>query len=86
MITMCEGGQTMATDPDVQRELDANQQRKRVIDQNEDPNNDGDGDPIDSIDDAYQSFVEPPLMRNHPSEAEEEEQRRIQNDEQARTT
>ena len=30
-----EGGRTMATDPDIQRELEANQRRKRVIDQNE---------------------------------------------------
>ena len=76
----------MATDPDIQRELDANQQRKRVIDQNEGRNNDGNGDPVDSIDDAYQSFVEPPLMRDHLSEAEAEEQRRAQNDEESQAT
>ena len=76
----------MATDPDIQRELDANQQRKRVIDQNEDRNNDGNGDPVDLIDDAYQSFVEPPLMRDHPSEAEAEEQRRAQNDEESQAS
>jgi hypothetical protein len=73
----------MATDPDIQRELEANQQRKRVINQNEDRNTDGNGDPVDSIDDAYQAFVEPPLMRDHLSEAEEEEQRRAQNDEES---
>jgi hypothetical protein len=74
----------MATDPDIQRELEANQQRKRVIDASRDSGGEGSGDPVDSIDDAYQSFVEPPLMRDHLSEAEAEEQRRARNDEQSR--
>jgi hypothetical protein len=81
MTAASEGERTMATDPDIQRELEANQQRKRVIDQNE--GNQPAGDPVDAIDDAYQAFVEPPLMRDHPSEADDEEQRRAQNDEES---
>ena len=52
-----------------------------MIDQNE--GNQPAGDPVDAIDDAYQAFVEPPLMRDHPSEADDEEQRRAQNDEES---
>ena len=71
----------MATDPDIQRELEANRQRKRVIDQNE--GKQPEGDPVDAIDPVYEAFVEPPLLRGHPSEAEEEEQRRARNDEES---
>jgi hypothetical protein len=72
----------MMTDPDVQRELEANKQRAREINESED-NRPAD-DPASRIDDAYQAFVDPPLL-NDELDPQEAERRAIENDEAARS-
>ena len=69
------------TDPDVQRELEANKKRARENQREED--NRPPDDPASPIDDAYQAFVEPPLLNDEP-DPDDVERRRIENDEAAR--
>jgi hypothetical protein len=71
------------TDPDVQRELEANKQRARLIDEQANDENGPPDDPTSLIDDAYQAFVEPPLLNDEP-DPQELERRAIQNDEAER--
>jgi hypothetical protein len=73
------------TDPDVQRELEANKQRARRINEQAKEQNRSPDDPTSLIDDAYQAFVEPPLL-NVDLDPQEAERRAIQNDEAARET
>jgi hypothetical protein len=70
------------TDPDVQRELEANRKRARLIKEQKNEENRPD-DQVKLIDDAYRSFVEPPLL-NDELDPQEAERRAIENDEAAR--
>ena len=71
------------TDPDVQRELEANQRRARLIDEQETEEYGRPDDQVTLIDVAYQAFVEPPLL-NDDLDPQEVERRAIQNDEAER--
>jgi hypothetical protein len=71
------------TDPDVQRELEANHRRARLIDEQETEENGPPDDPTSLLDDAYQAFVEPPLLNDEP-DPKEIERRAVQNDEAER--
>jgi hypothetical protein len=71
------------TDPDVQRELEANKQRARLIDEQENEENGTPDDPVTLLDDAYEAFVEPPLL-NDELDPQDAKRRAIQNDEAER--